>query len=573
MTYLADFVIINNMKAAPATDPKNTDYQDLDGAQLRQLLLEQEADWEQREAELASTLKQRDNYIKILEEMLRLAKIQRFAASSEKNILQGDLFDEVELENALDALTDGLPDDDPEKPRSGKRNRGFSPTLERKRVELTLSEEEKAGAIRTFFTKVKEELDYIPAQLIVIEYWQEKAVFALTEESDNVSTHSTDTDTDTENSHTSNTNTTGGTVTVISAPRPLHPLGKCQASTRLLTQIMIGKYADGLPLYRQQGIFKRYGEALERGKMANWMICLGDDVFIPLITLLRGYQNKADYLQADETRIQVLKETGKNAQSDKWMWVIRGGPPGQIVILFEYDPSRSGEVPKRLLPDFQGILQTDGYSGYAQLCRENNIIRIGCWDHARRKFVDAVKAAGSKRQPGKATKADVALGMIGKLYRIERQIKDMDTDEKYRQRQLLSVPVLDDLKTWLEKNIPKVMKGSLTRKAMDYCLNQWDYLIGYCQRGDLHISNVLAENAIRPFAVGRKAWLFADTPRGARASATCYSLVETAKANDLDPYAYIHYLLDHIVAADTVDKLEALLPWNVPLEKVSDKGE
>ena len=169
------------------------------------------------------------------------------------------------------------------------------------------------------------------------------------------------------------------------------------------------------------------------------------------------------------------------------------------------------------------------------------------------------------------SKADVALSKIRKLYAIEKKIKDLDVADKYRIRQQLSVPILDDFKQWLDQHSRKVMKGSLTRKAMDYALNQWPYLIGYCEQGHLNISNALAENAIRPFAIGRKAWLFADTTRGAKASATCYSLIETAKANNLEPYAYIHYVLTHIGAADTLEKIEALLPWNVPLEVFSKK--
>jgi len=220
-----------------------------------------------------------------------------------------------------------------------------------------------------------------------------------------------------------------------------------------------------------------------------------------------------------------------------------------------------------------GILQADGYSGYGKVCRDNNITRIGCWDHARRKFVEAIK--GSKPQgKGKATKvskADVALSHINKLYAIERQIKELSEGERYRIRQELSVPRLDALKIWLAANAGKVAKGTMTRKAMDYTLNQWPTLVGYCERGDLQISNVLAENAIRPFALGRKAWLFADTSRGARASATCYSLVETAKANSLEPSAYIQYVLDRIAEADTLEKLEALLPWSVDLERTSKK--
>ena len=245
---------------------------------------------------------------------------------------------------------------------------------------------------------------------------------------------------------------------------------------------------------------------------------------------MREVQNSSDYLQADESRMYVLKEDGKTAQSDKWMWVTRGGPPGQPSVLFEYDPSRAGKVPVRLLDDFKGILQADGYSGYGKVCRNNGITRIGCWDHARRKFVEAAKAAKpqGKGKPTNVSKADVALSHINKLYAIERKIKASSVEERYRIRQELSVPRLKTLKAWLETNAGKVAKGTLTRTAMDYTVNQWPTLVGYCERGDLQISNVLAENAIRPFALGRKAWLFADTSQGARASATCYSLVETA---------------------------------------------
>jgi transposase len=296
--------------------------------------------------------------------------------------------------------------------------------------------------------------------------------------------------------------------------------------------------------------------------MANWIIRL-DNVFMPLINLLREQQLTADYLQADETRVQVLKEDGKAATSDKWMWLVRGGPPDKPVVLFNYDASRSQDVPVRLLEGFSGTLQTDGYAGYNKVCQDNGITRIGCWDHARRKFVEASKAAPAKKKGGKASKADVAIGKIRKLYRIEDKIQTLSTAEKSAARQELSLPILADLKDWLEQNITRVPKDGLTFKAMYYTLNQWDSLVGYCNNGQLRISNALAENAIRPFALGRKNWLFSDTSRGANASATCYSLIETAKANGLDPYKYIRHVLGKTVAADTVEDIEALLPWNV----------
>ena len=506
----------------------------------QQLALKDEALQSKEEA-----IQRRDAHILLLEELLRLRRIQRFAASSEK-LHQLQLFDEAELEADMDALLAQLPDDLPQtaEAKAKPRQRGFSASLLRERIELTLSDEQKAGASKVFFTKVKEELQFIPAQLKVLEIWQEKAVFER-----------------------------DGEEVILAANRPVHPLGKCIATPSLLGYIITSKYADGLPLYRLEQMFKRLGQEVSRTSMAHWIIRL-DEVFQPLMNLLREEQNHATYLQADETRIQVLKEEGKTAQSDKWMWVTRGGPPGRPSVLFEYDPSRAGSVPVHLLDGFSGVLQADGYSGYSQVCKQSGLTRIGCWDHARRKFIEATQATPSvakgKSKPG-ASKAGVALGYIGKLYAIEREQKERSDAERYQARQTRSMPLLAEFKTWLDNNVGKVMKGSLTRKAMEYTLGQWPHLVGYCVRGDLHISNILAENAIRPFAVGRKAWLFADSAQGAKASATCYSLLETAKANDLEPSAYINYVLAQIGEADSLEKLEALLPWNVPLEPIAKK--
>ena len=305
-----------------------------------------------------------------------------------------------------------------------------------------------------------------------------------------------------------------------------------------------------------------YGGRVSRTTMANWIIRL-TPVFQPLIHLLRERQLGCDYLQADETRLQVLKETGKSAQSDKWMWVIRGGPPDKPIVLFEYDRSRNEEVPLRLLEGFEGVLQTDGYAGYNRVCRENAITRIGCWDHARRKFVEAERAAPAKKKGQQVSKASVAIGKIRELYAIEQRIEKLPPEEKTQQRQALAGPVLEDLKSWLDHNLTRVPKDSLTGKAITYTLNQWELLTGYLADGRLNISNALAENAIRPFAVGRKNWLFADTPRGAKASAAIYSLIETAKANGLEPFAHLRHVLRHIGATETVEQIGALLSWRI----------
>ncbi|MEY0164833.1 IS66 family transposase [Providencia rettgeri] len=538
------------MKKKPSTLNKTPDLSSLSAAELRLMVAQYQAVVEEQNTSLLeqkNELKAAHRRIELLEEMNRLLKTQKFSASSEKSKFQLNLFDETELEAQLDELFEALPeasDENAELTQARKarktRQRGFSANLVRERIEHTLTELEKAGADKTFFTKVKEELHYIPAQLKVLEHWQEKAVFTAKSSTQDEQ--------------------------IIAAQRPAHPFGKCSVTTSLIAHVIADKYQYGMPLYRQESKFKGLGQPIYRNNMAQWCIRFADEAK-PLLHLVREVQNSGNYLQADETRLQVLKEDGKTAQSDKWMWVIRGGPPEKLSVLFEYDPSRAGSVAVRLLDDFKGVLQADGYSGYSAVCKANSITRIGCWDHARRKFVEAEKSADSKAKAKKGTvsKADVALGYIRKLYRLETNIADKTDEERLKARQEISVPILNEFKLWLEKNAAKIMKGGALRKAIDYTLNQWQYLVGYCERGDLKISNALAENAIRPFAIGRKNWLFADTRKGAEASAACYSLIETAKANNLDPQAYIKYILDHIATADTLEKLEALLPWNVEL--------
>jgi len=479
---------------------------------------------------------QQQQRIAMLEAYLRLERARQYGRSSEKHPAQGEIFNEAELA-ACESEAEA-PDTAAEaehKPATGKKGRkGLSPQLPREQIHLNLSEEEKAGAVSTFYSLVKEELDIVPAKVRVLEYLQEKAVFI-----------------------------DQGERRIEAATLPTHPLGKAVASVGLLAYIIVAKYADALPLYRLEKIFQRYGGNVTRTTMANWLIRLSEQLQ-PLINLMREHQLGATYLQADETRLQVLKEPGRAATSDKWMWLIRGGPPGQPAVLFEYDPSRSSEIPLRLLDGFTGYLQTDGYAGYNAVCRANGISQLGCFDHARRKFVDAKKAEpATGKQSGKVSKTDVALAKIRKLYAIEETIKELPTAEKYQQRQARSLPLLAELKAWLDHNVHKVSKDGLTRTAMDYALNQWPKLIRYCEDGELNISNALAENAIRPLAVGRRNWLFADTPKGAQASAMYYSLIESAKANGLEPYDYLHRVLKQLAYADSVEKLEALLPWNM----------
>ena len=494
----------------------------------------------------SSVIEEQKKRIEILEEYLRLERARRFGASSEQSPHQEPLlFDEAEAIEETASISAELEalqaiSDTPKK----RGRKGLSKNIPRHQVHINLSEEEKAGAVDTFYSFSKEELDIVPAKVRVIEYLQEKAVFV-----------------------------DEGTRHIKAATLPKHPLNKCIASISLLAYIIVSKYCDGLPLYGLEAILKRYGGDITRTSMANWAIRLAVELQ-PLINLAREHQLAYDYLQIDETRIKVLKEINKSPHTDKWMWVSKGGPPDKPVVLFDYDPSRGQEVAARLLDGFEGYVQCDGLASYDAACGKNSQQKmLGCFDHARRKYVEAQKAARSpSKKSAKVSKADVALGKINALYRLERTIKDLPPHEKYQHRQTVAVPILEALKIWLEKNIGGVVKGGLTYKAMYYSLNQWPKLIRYCEDGRLNISNAGAENAIRPFAIGRKRWLFSDTPKGAHASAVHYSLVEMAKANGLKPDEYYRYILERLPYAETVDELEALLPWNVKaaLEKNSD---
>ena len=287
-----------------------------------------------------------------------------------------------------------------------------------------------------------------------------------------------------------------------------------------------------------------------------------------MVKLLEEHLLNCDYIQCDETTIQVLKEPGMSPTSKKYIWVMRGGPPGKTVVTFNYDKSRAGAVAGRLLAGAQCIyFQTDGYPGYDAICTAKGIIHLGCWDHARRKFIEAINAAPkkTKKKKQKPSKAQVAISKIDALYAIERKMDKLGLtdDERKAYRAKYSLPKLSALHDWLIENEPKVDKDSKTYKAISYTLGQWPKMIRYCEHGPLRISNVLTENAIRPFAVGRKAWLFADTPAGARASTIYYTLIETAKANGIEPYKYLKFLIDNIAAADTVEAYEELMPWSM----------
>ncbi len=340
----------------------------------------------------------------------------------------------------------------------------------------------------------------------------------------------------------------------VTADKPTQLIEKSMASPSVLAMLLTTKYVDGLPLHRFEKVLGRHGIDIPRQTLARWVIQCGEH-FQPLLNLMRDRLLESRVIHCDETRVQVLKEPDREPSSQSWMWVQTGGPPDRPVILFDYSTSRAQEVPTRLLDGYRGYVMTDDYAGYNALGAQTGVERLGCWAHARRKFVEAQKV-----QPkGKSGCADIALNLINKLYGIERDLKEVGDEHRHESRRQNSLPVLEQLHTWLEKTQPQV---NTLGKAISYLASNWSKLERYVEEGYLPMDNNAAERAIRPFVIGRKNWLFSDTPKGATASAQLYSLVETAKANGQEPYAWLRHALERLPTATSVEDYEALLPWN-----------
>jgi transposase len=313
-------------------------------------------------------------------------------------------------------------------------------------------------------------------------------------------------------------------------------------------------------------MFDRLGIGLSRATMSKWMVqaagqCSG------LIDLLRSEIRSGPLIGIDESPLQVLNEAGRKNTSKSYMWVFRGGAPDRPVLLYDYQRSRSGKTALEFLADYKGYIQTDDFSGYDHLDQKPGIVHLGCWAHARRKFVKVAtvrKKHRSKRVNPKSL-ADQALDYIGKLYKIEKYARgqELNADQIYRMRQQAAKPLLDQFKDWLEANQHLTPPKGLLGQAISYTLANWEKLIIYIEDGRLRPDNNLVENAIRPFVVGRKNWLFAGSPDGARASATFFTLIETAKANGLEPYAYLRYIFEKLPLATSQQDLQDLLPQHI----------
>lgn len=345
------------------------------------------------------------------------------------------------------------------------------------------------------------------------------------------------------------------------APVPATLIPKGIATPGLVAHIATSKFVDALPLYRQEKMFARMGITIARQTMADWMIAAAA-ACKPVYQAMQRLLRDGPAVLIDETPVQVMKEPGRENTKDSYVWAAVGGEPEHPVVLYRYEPTRSGNVVIELLQGFSGYAQTDGFGGYDwSIDSLADVTHVGCLAHTRRKFTDAANIgsnSSSAREP---------LALIGKVYAVERQLAGWSRDEEYRrERDRRARPHLEKLHSWLEKKAPQVPPQTALGKAVNYALTQWPKLIRYLECEYLTPDTNRVENAIRPFVLGRKNWLFAGSPRGANSSMTLYSLIETAKANKTDPYWYLRTLFERLPVFDPDGDFTELLPWNINRE-------
>lgn len=474
-------------------------------------------------------------------EQARLARHRQFGPSSESSA-QGRLFNEAEDSasftpeaEATVTIPEALP------VASVKRGKRGPLPAELKRIDIIhdLPEEEKRCACGTPMIEIGEEiseqLDIVPMQIRVLRHIRKR--YGCPDKQHKP----------------------------VIAALPPQPLPKSNASADFIAMLLTVKFVDGMPLARFEYVLDRHHAPVPRNTLAR-LVINSSRLLQPLHNLLRDHLLSHSVIHMDETSVQVLKEPGKSPTGNKYMWVQTAGPPDRPVILYDYDPSRSQEVPLRLLETYQGYLMTDGYDGYNAVAKREGIEHLSCWAHARRYFVEAARVQ-TKCMQGKA---DEAIRFIAKLYQVEKEHRTSTTEIRHQARQQSSLPILNELRHWLEKTLPTIPPKSKLGEALAYLKRYWPRLIRYTERGDLPIDNNRCENAIRPFVIGRKAWLFSDTPAGAHASAVIYSLVQTAKANHVEPYLWLRYVLRELPKAQSVEDMEKLLPWNVNVEILAD---
>ncbi len=458
-----------------------------------------------------------------------------------------NMFDEIEsvlmeptkdlLESEAEAVANS--NDDPKPPKKPKTRSRRSLPIEfpRERVEVDLAEKDKVCPLHfaplvRIGSKSVEKLEIIPMQALVKEIHTFAYKCPCCQE--------------------------GG---IVESKREADILPKSFATPSLLAHIITGKFVDGMPLHRQERIYDRLGIELSRSTMARWVIKLYDKIK-PVLNLMREDLLSSLVLYVDETEVQVLDEPNKSPQSKSYMWVAarKGKKP---IVSFHYHPHRNTKAALSILDDYQGIVVADGYKVYESLARSLDFTLSACLAHIRRKFWEAEKFARKEVKEKKPILASVALALIKKIYAIEREIADDPPDRRLLVRQSKSKPIMEAFKSWLDEQSIKVLPSSPTGKAISYALSQWNKMLVFLDHPEVDVDNNYVEGSLRPFVLGRNAWLFSQSIQGAEASAAFYSLIETAKKNLVDPYSYLELLFKELPRCEELEDFEKLLPYNI----------
>ena len=508
---------------------------------------------EDKEQELQKNKQQlikKDQTIEQLVSFIQLIRQKKFGSSSEAfDPNQLDIFDESALDALLTLDDDEANEEDapaadqiPTTPKKKPKRRPLPADLRRVENIIDLSDEEKAamGDDWVFIGyDIAEQLAVIPRQHYVIV--TKRAKYAPI-----------------------NDEVAGAEQGIRTAKRQEQIIPKSIADSSVIADALANKFIDGLPFYRQAKRYQGEGVDLSRQTMSGWAVQLVTPL-TPLMAYLKRGLYQGPVLHLDETRFQVLGEANRKNTQKSYMYVYKGGPPDKPVVWFEYEDNKSAQTPidflypkDQAVPDNSAMtLVTDGYRGFDALALQPSITgHAACWAHTRRKYHEASQGREKKAS------AFQMLGLIGKLYQIERQIKDESAAQKKAIRQEKAQPLLNKIRQWLDKQIPRVLPKSALGKAILYTDKLWDKLTLYVTDGHIPIDNNPAENAIRPFVIGRKNWLHSGSPRGAQASAMIYTLIETAKANQLEPRRYLEQLFERLPQAKTEADLIALLPQN-----------
>jgi transposase len=345
---------------------------------------------------------------------------------------------------------------------------------------------------------------------------------------------------------------------IMQAPAPSRPIDRGLAGPGLLAHVLVAKYADHQPLYRQSEIYAREGVDLDRSTLAGW-VGATSELLAPLVEAVRKHVMSANKLHADDTPVPVLAPgNGKTKTGRLWTYVRDDrscGDPTAPAVWFAYSPDRKGENPREHLKLYRGALQADAYAGFHHLYEGGKIYEVACWAHARRKFHE-IHIAHASPTTGEA------IERIAALYAIEAEIRGSTPEVRMTIRQARARPLLDSLHTWLEVSLAKLSRKADTAAAIRYALSRWRALTRYVDDGQLEIDNNAAERALRVVALGRKNYLFAGSNAGGERAAAIYSLLGSAKLNGLDPEIYLYHVLEHI-ADHPISRIAELLPWNI----------